>query len=165
MKYVLKDIPDKLYPLYPQILARYPHDRITLDQFMDSEFFNGSIIKAMWFIDEFSTKSIDEKLVFLKGLSEVDPQQSNNSPLISQFPPSFRSLKLLPLLIDLLTNELNVLTEAAIDPKTDELISESLTIVLKISETLSSLTFQDKVFDTLFKDNPRDKKAPQTFTN
>ena len=36
----------------------------------------------MWFIDEFSTKSIDEKLVFLKGLSEVDPQQSN-SPLIS----------------------------------------------------------------------------------
>lgn len=164
LKYVLKDIPDKLYPLYPQILARYPHDRITLDQFMDSEFFNGSIIKAMWFIDEFSTKSIDEKLVFLKGLSEVDPQQSNNSPLISQFPPSFRSLKLLPLLIDLLTNELNVLTEAAIDPKTDELISESLTIVLKISETLSSLTFQDKVFDTLFKDNPRDKKAPQTFT-
>ena len=102
--------------------------------------------------------------MFLKGLSEVDPQQSNNSPLISQFPPSFRSLKLLPLLIDLLTNELNVLTEAAIDPKTDELISESLTIVLKISETLSSLTFQDKVFDTLFKDNPRDKKAPQTFT-
>ena len=39
LKYVLKDIPDKLYPLYPQILARYPfHDRITLDQFMDSEF-------------------------------------------------------------------------------------------------------------------------------
>ena len=65
---------------------------------------------------------------------------------------------MLPLLIDLLTNELNVLTEAAIDPKTDELISESLTIVLKISETLSSLTFQDKVFDTLFKDNPRDKR-------
>ncbi|CAX44712.1 protein kinase, putative [Candida dubliniensis CD36] len=164
LKYVLKDIPTKLYPLYPQILARYPHDRITLDQFMDSEFFNGSIIKAMWFIDEFSTKSVDEKLVFLKGLLEVDQQQPNTLPLISQFPPSFRSSKLLPLLIDLLTNELNVLTESVIDPKTDVLISESLTIVLKISETLSSLTFQDKVFDILFKDNPRDKKAPQTFT-
>ncbi|RCK56381.1 Protein kinase-like protein SCY1 [Candida viswanathii] len=161
LKYVLKDVPPKLYPIFPQLLARYPHDRLTLDQFMDSEFFNGGIIKAMWFIDEFSTKSLDEKLVFLKGLLEIDP--STNSNLIAEFPPSFKSLKLLPLLIDLLTNELNVLTDIP-DPQTDELISYALSIVLKISETLSNLTFQDKVADVLFKDNSKNKKAPNTFT-
>lgn len=161
LAYVLKEVPTKLYPIFPQLLARYPHDRLTLDQFMDSEFFNGGIIKAMWFIDEFSTKSLDEKLIFLKGLLDVDP--STNSDLISEFPPSFKSLKLLPLLIDLLTNELNVLTDTP-DPQTDELISYSLSIVLKISETLSNLTFQDKVADVLFKDNPKNKKAPNTFT-
>lgn len=161
LKYVLKDVPSKLYPIFPQLLARYPHDRLTLDQFMDSEFFNGGIIKAMWFIDEFSTKSLDEKLVFLKGLLDVDP--STNSSLIAEFPPSFKSLKLLPLLIDLLTNELNVLTDIP-DSQTDELISYALSIVLKISETLSNLTFQDKVADVLFKDNSKNKKAPNTFT-
>ncbi|EMG47746.1 SCY1 Protein kinase-like protein SCY1 [Candida maltosa Xu316] len=161
LKYVLKNVPDKLYPLYPQLLARYPHDRLTLDQFMDSEFFNGSIIKAMWFIDEFSTKSIDEKLVFMKGLLEYDPSTKTN--LISEFPPSFKSSKLLPLLIDLLVNELNVLTDIP-DPQTDELISYSLSIVLKISHTLSNLTFQDRVADVLFKDNSKNKKHPKTFT-
>ncbi|KAI5966526.1 ppk32 [Candida pseudojiufengensis] len=148
LKYILKDVPEKLFILFPKILARYPYDRLTLDQFIDSDFFNGSIIKAMWFIDEFSTKTINEKIVFLKGLLDDD------ATLINQFPPAFKSSKLLPLLIGVLINELTVLDESVvIDPNVDELICLSLEIILLISKSLSALTFQDRVFNVLFKDN------------
>ncbi|CAK9438399.1 uncharacterized protein LODBEIA_P26230 [Lodderomyces beijingensis] len=152
LKHILKDVPDKLHMLFPQLLARYPYDRLTLDQFIDSDFFNGSIIKAMWFIDEFSTKSIHEKLMFLKGLLEFDPE--TQSDLINQFPQTFRSSKLLPLLISVVLNELSVRDEStAIDPNVDELISYSLEIIMIISKNLAGLTFQDRVFNVLLKDN------------
>ncbi|KAG7660751.1 ppk32 [[Candida] subhashii] len=163
LKYVLKNVPERLYPIFPQLLARYPDDRLTLNRFIDSDFFNGSIIKAMWFIDEFSTKAIDEKLLFMNGLMDIDPR--TQASVIEQFPPAYRSSKLLPLLIDLLTNELNVLNESTgFDPNTEELICRSLDIILNISKTLSHLTFQDRVFSVLFKDDSRNKKAPKTFT-
>ncbi|KAI5953560.1 ppk32 [Candida jiufengensis] len=148
LKYILKDVPEKLFNLFPKLLARYPYDRLSLDQFIDSDYFNGSIIKAMWFIDEFSTKTINEKIVFLKGLLEED------AALINEFPQAFKSSKLLPLLIGVLINELTVLDESAvIDPNVDELICLSLEIILLISKSLSALTFQDRVFNVLFKDN------------
>lgn len=152
LRYILKKVPEKLYPLFPQLLARYPYDRLRLDQFIDSDFFNGTIIKAMWFIDEFTTKSIDEKLVFMKGLLKFDP--TTQTDLISQFPSAFRSLKILPLLIGQLINELTVLDETvAIDPNIDELISLSLDITMAISKSLSALTFQDRVYNVLLKDS------------
>lgn len=152
LRYILKKVPEKLYPLFPQLLARYPYDRLRLDQFIDSDFFNGTIIKAMWFIDEFTTKAIDEKLVFMRGLLEFDP--TTQTDLIGQFPSAFRSLKILPLLIGQLINELTVLDETvAIDPNIDELISLSLEIVMAISKSLSALTFQDRVYNVLLKDS------------
>ncbi|RLV94301.1 Protein kinase-like protein SCY1 [Spathaspora sp. JA1] len=154
LKYLLKNVPEKLYPIFPQLLARYPNDRLTLDHFIECDFFNGSIIKAMWFIDEFSTKSIDEKLMFMQGLLVVDPRTNEN--LISQFPAPFKSSKLLPLLVDVLVNEFNVLNEKTIlDPNTDQLICYSLDIIMDISQSLSQLTFQDKVYDNLFKDDTK----------
>ncbi|KAK6454011.1 kinase-like domain-containing protein [Scheffersomyces xylosifermentans] len=162
LKYLLKNIPEKLYPLYPQILARYPHDRITIDQFIDSDFFNGSLIKAMLFIDEFSTKSIEEKLIFLKGL--LESEDPNTANLLSQFPPAFRTSKLLPLMIELLQHELSVLNGGVLDPNMDQLFSYSLTIVFKISANISNLTFQDRVYTALFKDDPKNKQNPQAFT-
>ncbi|KAK6463276.1 kinase-like domain-containing protein [Scheffersomyces coipomensis] len=162
LKYLLKKIPESLYPIYPQLLARYPHDRLTIDQFIDSNYFNGSLIKAMWFIDEFSTKTLEEKLLFMNGL--LDPNNELGKDLLSQFPASFKSSKLLPLLIDLLVNELNVLTGPVIETDTDQLITISLNIILKIGSSISSLTFQDKIFGTLFKDDKKNKKAPETYS-
>ncbi|EGW35058.1 uncharacterized protein SPAPADRAFT_48109 [Spathaspora passalidarum NRRL Y-27907] len=162
LKYMLKNIPEKLYPIFPQLLARYPNDRLTLEHFIECEFFNGSIIKAMWFIDEFSTKSIDEKLMFMEGLLVVDP--STNTNLISQFPAPFKSSKLLPLLVEVLVNEFNVLNEnSLLDNKTNKLVCYSLEIILDISQSLSQLTFQDKVFDSLFKDDTK-KNANKILT-
>lgn len=150
LKYLLKNIPEPLYPLLQQSLARYPHDRITITQFIESEYFNGSLIKAMWFVDEFSTKNIDEKLIFIKKLAESD--------LISEFPVKFKSSKLLNLMVEVITNELNVLTNP-IDPSIDKLISYALTCVFKIGSSLSILSFQDRIFTELFKDTKQKNKV------
>lgn len=155
LKYLLKDIPQSLYPIFQQTLSRYPHDRITISQFIDSDYFNGSVIKAMWFIDEFSTKSIDEKIIFIQKLAESED-------LINQFPIKFKTNKLLHLLIDVITNELNVLTNP-INSSVDQLISYSLTSIFKIGSSLSSLSFYDRIFEVLLKDNQ--KKKSKNYTN
>lgn len=159
LKYLLKDVPDKLYHVYSQILAKYPHDRLTIDQFINLDFFSGSMIKAMWFIDEFSTKSTDEKLVFMRGLLQTD--QTTNTTLLEQFPSGFKTLKILPLMIDLVVSELSILSAKLIDTDTDEAISLALTITLSIGSKLSSLTFQDRIYEHLFKDESKTKKSNQ----
>lgn len=156
LKYVLKDIPDQLYRLFPNILARYPHDRITIDQLIDSDFFNGSLIKAMWFVDEFSTKSLDDKLIFLKGLLEV----RDGKIMLEHFPGNFRTVKLLPLLIELLKGELSVSLPKEESHKENriELVCHCFAIILKIGSGLSHLSFQDKIFDPLFREDLKVKK-------
>ncbi|CAH2350223.1 protein kinase-like protein Scy1p [[Candida] railenensis] len=166
-----REIPSKLTGLFLQMISRSPNDRITIDQFIDSDFFNGSIIKAMWFVDEFATKTIDEKLIFLKGLLEVQGEET----VLNQFPPSFRNSKLLPLLInDVVLQELkladkgdkgssstpnastsNVANSPVDDTKSTSelLLSLALSIIFKIGNNLSSLTFQDKIYNILLKNN------------
>lgn len=162
LKYLLKNVPDKLYNVFGQILARHPHDRMSIDQFINLDFFNGSMIKAMWFVDEFSTKSVGEKLVFMRGLLETDV--NTNKTLLEQFPPSFKNLKLLPLMIELIISELNVLNSKQIDSDIDEAISHALTITLLVGSKLSSLTFQDRIYEYLLKDESKVKKSNQKDT-
>lgn len=165
-RHLYKDIPPKLYGLFSQIIARNPHDRLTIDQFIDSDFFNGSIIKAMWFVDEFATKSVDEKLIFMKGMLEVDPESppDQQTDILSQFPTSFRNLKFLPLMIEIILNELKVLdsNKKTEDVNAETMISLALNITLRIGKSLSNLTFQDKVYNILLKNNQSFwKKAAQ----
>ncbi|CAH6721906.1 protein kinase-like protein Scy1p [[Candida] jaroonii] len=150
LKYVLKQVPDQLFQLFPLIMARYPNDRINIDKIIDSEFFNGSLIKAMFFVDEFSTKSIDEKLIFLSGLLEV---REDGKMFIDNFPSNFKNIKLLPLLIELLKSELNVgISKDEVGQATRiDLVSNVLTIILNIGSKVSHLTFQDKIFNSIFK--------------
>lgn len=143
LRYLLKNIPDALYPLFPQLLARYPHDRLTIDQFIDSSFFDGSLIKAMWFVDEFSTKTLPEKLIFMDAVL-------NGDDLLKKFPASFKGLKLLPLLVEMIGSELLVLTASKpLNSDTDKLLTDALTIVFKIGSELSGLTFQDRIYEPL----------------
>lgn len=155
LKYVLKDIPDQLYRIFPNILSRYPNDRMTIDQLIDSDFFNGSLIKAMWFVDEFSTKTLDDKLVFLKGLLE----QRDGKIMLEYFPNTFRNVKLLPLLIELLKGELNI-SLAKEEQKSNriELVCYCLSVIIKIGSGLSNLSFQDRIFEPLFKEDLKARK-------
>lgn len=155
LKYLLKQIPEQFYTILTGLLARYPHDRPSIDQFIDSDFFNGSLIKAMWIIDEFSTKLADEKRVFLAGLLEG----SSNQNLLSQFPAMFRTSKLLPIVIDLIATEVNIPNDKT---ETDELVANALKIVFKIGESLSSLSFHDKIYESLLKGGLKSKKQDKT---
>lgn len=143
LRYLLKQVPESLWLIITQLLARYPNDRISVDQFIDSDYFNGSLIKMMWFIDEFSTKTIDDKLIFLEGLLK------QTDDLLSKLPRNFKNSKLLPLLVDLITNELNLLSNTKLTTDTDKLLSASLLVVLRIGQDLSSLSFQDRIYEPL----------------
>ncbi|OBA19548.1 kinase-like protein, partial [Metschnikowia bicuspidata var. bicuspidata NRRL YB-4993] len=142
LKYMFKEVPESLWVIMTQLLARYPNDRLSIDQFIDSEFFDGSLIKMMWFIDEFTTKSASEKVVFLDGLLD-------HSDLLSQLPSTFRNSKLLPLLIDSIKSETAFLQLKKLDHETDAFISKSLSLVLAIGGLLSNLSFQDRVYTEL----------------
>lgn len=161
LKFFLKDIPHELYSLLPQILARYPSDRLSVDRFIESDFFDGSMIKAMLFVDEFATKSTNDKITFIGGLLKNDPASGNN--LLSAFPSTFKTQKLLPLMISTLSNELNVL-KGPIEPEADKLVNLCLACILEIGTTLSSLTFQDKVYGSILKTEGGTKKSPSPFS-
>lgn len=152
LKYLLKEVPETLWMPLTQLLARYPNDRISIDQFIDSDFFSGSLIKTMWFIDEFSTKTMEEKLIFLDGLL-------GQGDVLSQLPSTFKKSKLLPLLVEVITSELTILTSKPLDTQMDSLISNSLLVVFKIGEDLSNLSFQDRIFETLLS-SQKVKKNP-----
>lgn len=152
LKYLLKEVPETLWISMTQLLARYPNDRISIDLFIDSDFFNGSLIKTMWFIDEYSTKTMQEKLIFLSGLI------SDEGAVLNKLPIAFKNSKLLPLLVDTTTAELNLLTTKKLDSDTDDLISRSFNVVMLIGEGLSGLSFQDRIYTPLLDSAKKKRK-------
>ena len=147
LKHFLKAVPDDLYPLLSQIFARYPYDRLTVDQFVSSQYFNDDVVRACLFIDEFATKPDNEKITFMKGLLELGNKGSKN--LLSRLPSLFLLLKLLPSLIDIVHTEA-LLKVTRMEPAKEMLVSDALLIILKFGSGLSSLTFQDRVYSPLF---------------
>lgn len=124
---LFKQVPESLFPEMMKMLSRYPNQRISTQEFIQSEYFNNPLVKVMVFLDEFPTKTNDEKLIFLKSLVNLLPL----------FPKNILQKKILPIMIDLLsTRELS-------------LVQITLTIIILIGENLSQLTFHDKVFAVL----------------
>lgn len=155
LKYMFKEVPESLWAIMTQLLARYPNDRILIDQFIDSDFFDGSLIKMMWFIDEFTTKTMGEKIVFLDGLL-------GHSDLLPQLPSTFRNSKLLPLLVDAIKSEIGLLPLKKLDLETDAFLSKSLLLVFSIGGLLSNLSFQDRIYDGLLS-TTKTKKSESPF--
>ncbi|KAH3673549.1 hypothetical protein WICMUC_003656 [Wickerhamomyces mucosus] len=127
---VLRNIPESLFSIFRSLIDRSPNQRLPIDDFIQSEFFNNPLIKAMIFLDEFPTKTDDEKLIFLKNLPN----------LLQLFPQSILSQKFLPILLDI------------INKRIVPLIQVSLGLIFIIGENLSQLTFHDKIFDNLNND-------------
>lgn len=151
LRYMFKNVPEVLWQTLIQMLARFPNDRLTIDQFIESDYFDGSLIKTMWFIDEFSTKTLEEKNMFLAGILE-------NSGILSDLPSSFKHNKLLPLLVDSINTELLCVSSKALSGDANTFVSRALDLVLAIGKQLSKLSFQDRIFDVLFTDI-KSKKA------
>ncbi|PSK37794.1 hypothetical protein C7M61_003039 [Candidozyma pseudohaemuli] len=142
LRYIFKNIPEGLWQILTQMLARYPNDRLTINQFIDSDYFERSLIKTMWFIDEFGTKTLGEKIIFLDGILE-------STGILADLPSSFKHNKLLPLLVDCITTELASTTTKPLCEEVNAFTSKAFTLVLMIGESLSKLSFQDRIFKPL----------------
>lgn len=127
---LFKNIPESLFPVLLQMVSRYPNQRISLEDFIQCEYFNNPLVKVMVFLDEFPTKTDDEKLIFLKSLVNLLPL----------FPNNILQKKILPIMIDLLST------------KVASLIQVTLTIIILIGENLSQLSFHDKVYPIICED-------------
>lgn len=142
LRYIFKNIPEGLWQILTQMLARYPNDRLTINQFIDGDYFEGSLIKTMWFIDEFGTKTLEEKIIFLDGIL-------GSSGMLADLPSSFKHNKLLPLLVDCINTELASTSTKPLCEEVNSFVSKAFTLVLMIGQSLSKLSFQDRIFKPL----------------
>lgn len=77
---ILRDsrIPQYLHEMIPLLVARYPAQRLTLEQFKNSPLFDNILIRTINFLDDFPAKLPSEQQAFMNGFSK----------LIGQFPKS-----------------------------------------------------------------------------
>lgn len=111
----------------PRLITRRPAQRMTANEFQQSEFFNNILVATIRFLDSFPAKTMPDKTKFLRGLVNVLPS----------FPKSVMERKVLPALLEEL--------------KDKELISLILHNVFKILGLLPSgkRAFSEKVRPSL----------------
>lgn len=152
LRYLLQKTPEKLWHTLTLLLAKQPTDRLSIDTLVDSEYFSGSLIKTMWFADDFSTKSSDEKLIFLEGLLE-------ERGVFADLPLTFKNTKLLGLLVKCISSEINLISTKQFGEENDLIVSKALRVVLKIGSDLLKLSFQDRIYDVLLSDQKPKKNG------
>ncbi|CCE81451.1 Piso0_002107 [Millerozyma farinosa CBS 7064] len=156
LKHLFKNIPEEFHYAVQQLLSRYPHDRLTIDSFIASDVFSNPTIKAMLFVDEFSTKSLPDKLTFMKGLLSKEDTQRN---ILQTFPSSFLNGKMLPLFVDSVVTEAALAESKGITPEVDDFLQATLRIIFKIGSTLSGLSFQDRIYSILLSSGEKGRKG------
>lgn len=103
---------DLLAHVLPRLITRRPAQRMTANEFQNSEYFDNILVSTIRFLDSFPAKTPNEKAQFMRGLNRVLPS----------FPKSVMEKKLLPALLE--------------EMKDRELISLILQNVFKMIELL-----------------------------
>ncbi|KEF56467.1 SCY1 protein kinase [Exophiala aquamarina CBS 119918] len=83
-------LPRELNATLPRMLTRRPAQRLTANEFQQSDYFDNILVNTMRFLDAFPAKTSAEKSQFMKGLGRV----------MAQFPPSVLGKKILSVLLD-----------------------------------------------------------------
>lgn len=115
-------IPKYIVEMIPRMVSRYPHDRLTLEQFKSSSLFDNVLIRTINFLDDFPMKLPAEQQAFLNGFSQ----------LIGQFPKSVLQKKVLPTLLEELGKE-------------ETLVGSILGNILEVGKDMSQLGFSEKI--------------------
>lgn len=125
---ILRDprIPTYLHDLLPQMLARYPNNRISLTELKSSPLFDNILIRTINFLDDFPAKLPAEQQAFMSGFSK----------LIKQFPKSVLQKKILPAFLEELGKE-------------EALVGPILSNIFIIGQDMSQLGFSEKVLPAL----------------
>eukprot|EP00927_Polykrikos_kofoidii_P004423 TRINITY_DN11743_c0_g2_i1.p1 TRINITY_DN11743_c0_g2~~TRINITY_DN11743_c0_g2_i1.p1 ORF type:complete len:879 (+),score=145.32 TRINITY_DN11743_c0_g2_i1:116-2752(+) len=74
-------LPGDLYPTLTKMLSANPSDRITINAFINSDYFMDVNVRAIRFLEQLNEKDDAQRLTFLKGLPKL--LQDTNSPLCS----------------------------------------------------------------------------------
>ena len=115
-------IPQYLHDMIPQMVSRYPAERLTLDQFKNSSLFDNVLVRTINFLDDFPVKLPSEQQTFMNGFSK----------LIDQFPKSVLQKKILPTLLEELGKE-------------ETLVGSILSNILEVGKDMSQLGFSEKI--------------------
>lgn len=115
-------IPRYLNDMIPQMVSRYPAQRLSLDQFQNSSLFDNVLIRTINFLDEFPVKLPAEQQAFMNGFSK----------LIDQFPKSVLQKKILPTLLEELGKE-------------ETLVGPILGNILEVGKDMSQLGFAERI--------------------
>lgn len=115
-------IPEYLHDMIPQMVARYPEQRLTLEQFKSSSLFDNVLIRTINFLDDFPVKLPAEQQAFMTGFTK----------LIDQFPKSVLQKKILPTLLEELGKE-------------ETLVGPILTNIFEVGKDMSQLGFSKKI--------------------
>lgn len=121
-------IPSYLHDILPQMLARYPTNRITLNELKSSPLFDNILIRTINFLDDFPAKLPAEQQAFMTGFSK----------LIDQFPKSVLQKKILPAFLEELGKE-------------ETLTSPILANIFIIGKDMSQLGFSEKILPAIRK--------------
>lgn len=119
-------IPSYLHDLLPQMLARYPNNRISLSELKSSPLFDNILIRTINFLDDFPAKLPAEQQAFMNGFSK----------LIDQFPKSVLQKKILPAFLEELGKE-------------EVLVGPILSNVFIIGKDMSQLGFSERILPAL----------------
>lgn len=131
---VFSKLPTEVRHCIPQLMNRDIYSRYdNISDFLQTQFFQDPLLKTLNFLDDLTTKTNEEKLVFLKGLVELLPK----------FPVSILQRKFLTVLLDLLGHfcKPNSVDSAC--------ISVNVELLIKIGATVSQLTFQERILPVL----------------
>lgn len=122
-----RKLPKELSDTLPRLLARRPAQRMTAGHFQTSAYFNNTLVNAIQFLEEFPTKSPNDRAQFMRLLKDR----------MSMFPVSVLEKKVLGTLLD--------------EMKDRELLSSLLTNIFIIIKTIPSgrRAFSERVISRL----------------
>lgn len=152
---------DKKIPPYlassviPSLLSRSPFERLSLEAFRQSEYFDNPLVKAINFLDDFPARMPQEKKVFLDGMFQMLPQ----------FPKPVKQKKILQALLDELfaysggassptpasAAKKAVASASSPDLSGSVLVYPLLKIILTIGKDMSQLSFAERILPAVRK--------------
>ncbi|KAI7859992.1 hypothetical protein BDC45DRAFT_166554 [Circinella umbellata] len=150
-----KNMPPHFQDVIRSLLARYPSQRITAEEFQSSKYFDNILVSTMKFLESFPEKTREEKSQFMKGLVRV----------LNQFPDRVLKRKILPQLLEELKNHQllpytipNVFTivEQLNQREFCELVLPSLKPVFQVRDPPQNLIVLLEKLDTLQSKTPRE---------
>ncbi|KAI9266814.1 kinase-like domain-containing protein [Phascolomyces articulosus] len=150
-----KKMPPHFQDVIRSLLARYPSQRITAEEFQSSKYFDNILVSTMKFLESFPEKTREEKSQFMKGLARV----------LNQFPDRVLKRKILPQLLEELKNHqllpytipnVFAIVEQLNQREFCELVLPSLKPVFQVRDPPQNMIVLLEKLDTLQQKTPRE---------